>query len=59
MHWFIAISFQRDWQEIEGLPASGGLARRYSCPPSFLSAVFVAEWRTGGLARRLYGGLAC
>jgi len=22
-----------------------------------LSAVFVAEWQTGGLARRLYGGL--
>ena len=23
---------------------SGGLARRVFCPPSFLSAVFVAEW---------------
>jgi len=23
------------------------LVRRLSCPPSFLSAVFVAEWRTG------------
>ena len=29
-----------------------------TCPPLFLSAVFVAEWRTGGLVRRLCGGLA-
>jgi len=26
---------------VEGLPASGGLARRFSCPPSL--------WRSGGL----------
>jgi len=36
---------------------------RLSIDPGFtrlagLSAVFVAEWRTGGLARRHYGGLA-
>jgi len=28
-------------------------ARRSSCPPSFLSAVFVAEWRTGGPAHQV------
>ena len=40
-HWFINISFQGDCQWIEGLPASGGLARRLSCPPSL--------WRSGGV----------
>jgi len=28
------------------------------CPPFFLSAVSVAEWRSGGLARRSSGGPA-
>jgi len=41
------------WKRSRG---QGGLARHFSCPPSFLSAVFLAEWRTGGPARRLPGG---
>jgi len=34
----------------QGLPASGWPARRIFYPPSL--------WRTGGLARRLSGGIA-
>jgi len=53
------VNRSRVYPPLEGLPASGGLARRYSgglarrlsCPPSL--------WRSGGLARRDYGGLAC
>ena len=33
------------------------LVRRLSCPPSFLSAVFVAEWRSGGVAEWRSGGV--
>jgi hypothetical protein len=33
--------------------------RSRACPPLFLSAIFVAEWRTGGPARCVSGGLAC
>jgi hypothetical protein len=57
---------------LEGLPASGGFIRRLSCPPylwrsgviyppSFLSAVLVAEWRDLSavfLVRRTCGGVA-